>query len=93
MRRVSGVSEPLNCIAACAVALVSAFVVTACTQDAGGEASKQRTLDRQAHLVELAVVQVDSLSYSTDRTGSLRAKRQVKVFNQEEGRIISPVGT
>ncbi|MDH3672014.1 MAG: efflux RND transporter periplasmic adaptor subunit [Gammaproteobacteria bacterium] len=87
MRRISGVNKPFARIAASAVALVCMFVATACTQDAGGEHMNTTQRQQQVHLVELTIVQVQALRYLTDRAGSLRASRQVKVFNQEEGRI------
>lgn len=41
----------------------------------------------KAHLVEIAPAKRAPLEYTTDRAGSLRALREVKLFNQEEGRI------
>jgi membrane fusion protein (multidrug efflux system) len=40
------------------------------------------------HLVELAGVEPGRLAYAADRAGSLRALHEVKVVNQEEGRIV-----
>jgi len=37
------------------------------------------------HLVELAVAEPGRLSYTADRAGSLRALREVRIVNQEEG--------
>jgi membrane fusion protein (multidrug efflux system) len=39
------------------------------------------------HLVEVAVVKSDNLNVVRTRTGTLRARREVKVYTQEEGRI------
>src|SRR3970282_1910518 len=41
----------------------------------------------RAHLVELAVAEPGRLSYAADRAGSLRAVREVRIVNQEEGRL------
>jgi len=41
------------------------------------------------HLVEVMQVVKTPLEYTTDRAGTLSAKRSVKIFNQEEGRILS----
>ena len=71
-------------VAAGFAALVSA---SACSRDAGGEDVKARQAQRQVHLVELIQVQEQALRYLADRAGSLRAARQVKLFNQEEGRV------
>lgn len=51
----------------------------------GDDASKK---GGKAHLVEVAEVMQQSLEYTSDRAGSLRALREVKLFNQEEGRIV-----
>jgi len=61
-----------------AVALLSA-----CSgDDAGRKGGK-------AHLVEVAEVVQQPLEYTSDRAGTLRALREVKLFNQEEGRLVS----
>jgi membrane fusion protein (multidrug efflux system) len=39
------------------------------------------------HLVELAVAEPGRLAYTADRAGSLRAVREVRIVNQEEGRL------
>ncbi len=60
----------------------------ACSRDAGGETRAGRAQAPQpAHLVELAQASEQHLRYTAERQGSLRALRQVKVFNQEEGRL------
>jgi membrane fusion protein (multidrug efflux system) len=41
----------------------------------------------RAHLVELAPAEPGRLSYTADRAGSLRAVREVRIVNQEEGRL------
>jgi membrane fusion protein (multidrug efflux system) len=41
----------------------------------------------RAHLVELAAAEPGRLSYTADRAGSLRALREVRIVNQEEGRL------
>lgn len=61
--------------------LIVAILLTGCSgDDKQGKASK-------AHLVEIAVVQQQALEYTSDRAGTLRARRAVKLFNQEEGRV------
>jgi RND family efflux transporter MFP subunit len=39
------------------------------------------------HLVEVVMVEDTPLSFETVRTGTLSARRSVRIFNQEEGRI------
>jgi RND family efflux transporter MFP subunit len=60
-----------------AVALLSA-----CSGDDAGKKGGK------AHLVEVAEVVQQPLEYSSDRAGTLRALREVKLFNQEEGRVV-----
>ncbi len=42
---------------------------------------------QDVHLVKTATVRSDHLGFSSVHTGTLRARREVKVFNQEEGTI------
>jgi membrane fusion protein (multidrug efflux system) len=53
----------------------------------GQQADKPRDRIAREHLVEVAVVQSDNLNVVRTRTGTLRARREVKVYTQEEGRI------
>ena len=57
-------------------------VLTACSDD-----SNKNKKTAASHLVEAATARYESLSYVADRAGSLRAIREVKIFNQAEGRI------
>ncbi|MEW6677013.1 MAG: efflux RND transporter periplasmic adaptor subunit [Pseudomonadota bacterium] len=52
-------------------------------KDAASETKKPRP-----HLVTLATAEPGRLSYAADRAGSLRALREVKIVNQEEGRLV-----
>lgn len=56
--------------------------IVACSDDTG-KIKKTEV----GHLVEAATARYESLSYVADRAGSLRALREVKIFNQAEGRI------
>lgn len=67
---------------ACLV-LVTIALLPACSSDDG----KKRGKDK-AHLVETARAGHEPLQYTADRAGSLRARREVKLFNQEEGRVV-----
>lgn len=49
--------------------------------------SKPGAAAPRPHLVELAVAEPGRLSYTADRAGSLRALREVRIVNQEEGRL------
>lgn len=72
-----------------------AFPATACAvlslalAGCGAESnSKPAASAPRVHLVELAVAEPGQLSYTADRAGSLRALREVRIVNQEEGRLI-----
>lgn len=62
------------------------LLLSACSGDKGDKAAGRKGGERQ-HLVELVAVGRDVLSYTAARAGSLRAVREVKLVNQEEGRI------
>ncbi|MCK5092597.1 MAG: efflux RND transporter periplasmic adaptor subunit [Gammaproteobacteria bacterium] len=57
--------------------------LVSCSQESG----KPKTKKPQAQLVETVLVISDNLSVVRTRTGTLRARRIVKVFTQEEGRV------
>ncbi len=54
---------------------------------AGDRTAKQKKRTPPPHLVETVVVKSEWLHHSTVVTGSLRARRSVRIFTQEEGRI------
>lgn len=69
--------------------LVSVVVIGVALAACSGGDGEVRKKKRAQHLVELATVKLESLSYAAGQTGSLRALHTVKLFNQEEGRIVS----
>lgn len=84
-RKCGGEREGLV-LAACVAGLLLAL--TACdqgVQKSGGD----RKAERKTHLVEVATVRSEALRHETVRTGTLTARRSVRIFNQEEGRIES----
>jgi len=58
--------------------------VTSCTQQAAEKPAKKK----KAHLVEAVEVKLSTLSVEQVRTGTLRARREVEIHNQEDGEII-----
>lgn len=70
--------------------ILLAFLLTpallSCSQDAVPPKAKA-TKDKAAHLVETMPVVTKDLGYSSLRTGTLRARREVRIVNQEEGRL------
>lgn len=81
-------SPPLRCAVALAVLTLSTLLA-GCTEDAGSSAAPAAAKPERekTHLVEVATVRRDELSLSRMYTGSLRARRVVRVHVQEEGRI------
>ena len=71
-----------------AIALLSALLLglLGCSQSAEPPATKAKPRVKE-HLVEVATVTLDSLSISSVYTGSLRSRRTVRIFSQEEGRV------
>lgn len=64
--------------------------MSGCTQDAASVPNPQSAEKQQvpAHLVESAVVVAESMRMSSVYTGSLRHRQTVRIYNQEEGRLI-----
>lgn len=58
--------------------------ITSCTQQAAEKPAKKK----KAHLVEAVEVKKSALSVEQVRTGTLRARREVEIHNQEDGEII-----
>lgn len=63
-----------------------AITVIACTPSPPQETAQAKRVTR-AHLVESVVAHKDRLRATQVRTGTLRARRTARIFNQEEGRI------
>lgn len=64
--------------------MLAALMLVACAEETANKPQKKA----RAHLVEIAAATRTSLGISHTRTGTLRALREVKIFNQEEGQII-----
>ena len=65
--------------------LVLCFSLTGCEAKAPSE--KPKKSKRPAHLVELATVTTQDVQHSSQRTGTLRERMRVRIFNQEEGTL------
>lgn len=70
-----------------AVLLVLLGALSACSESGSTGVAAAKKTPRQPHLVETTTVAPEKLAYSTERTGTLYARREVRLFNQEEGRI------
>ena len=67
------------------ITVVSLFFVAACSQETPGKPNKK---PKALHLVEAVQVNLSSVAVERVRTGTLRARREVKIHNQEDGEII-----
>lgn len=68
------------------VTTTSALVLlTACTPPADNKPAAEKK--QPPHLVEVATATLEDIQYQTVRTGTLRAQRTVRIFNQEEGSL------
>lgn len=63
------------------------LLILAACGDSEPKSSSKGGAPKRAHLVEVVTVKAEPLRHETVRTGSLAARRSVRVFNQEEGRI------
>jgi RND family efflux transporter MFP subunit len=72
-----------------AVVLLVATALSACTQDNDSKSARKKTIRDKSHLVEVEAVERSTLSQQRTYTGSLRARRVVRIHALEEGRIIS----
>jgi len=69
------------------VSLLCIFTLVGC--DEQPPAAKQKKSKRPAQLVELATVTTRNVQHSSQRSGTLRARKVVRIFNQEEGTLTS----
>lgn len=65
-------------------ALALALLVAGCGNESSGKPAKRQP---PPHLVELFKVKTGRLAYTARRAGSLRALHEVKIVNEEEGRL------
>lgn len=67
---------------------IAVLLLSACDTSPESDNGKKKK-SRPAHLVSTYISQVRPLATSSTRTGTLQALRQVRIFNQEEGKITS----
>lgn len=68
------------------LALFLALALGACSKESPAPLAAPPSAP-DVHLVKTAVVKTDHLGFSSVHTGTLRARREVKIFTQEEGAI------
>lgn len=69
------------------IAILSLLGMSACTETPSG--NKKAGKAKPVHLVETVTVQRTKLDIEKTRNGTLRALREVKIYNQEEGQIVA----
>jgi RND family efflux transporter MFP subunit len=77
---VAGLCAPLLAV------LVAGLLVGCSGGDNGGG---KKTRAKPAHLVELATAAREALAHRVERTGTLRARREAKLYSQEEGAVVA----
>lgn len=67
--------------------LILSLLLTACSGETPATGKRPASNVPPAQLVELATVSTDVLGHTSQRTGTLRARRTIRIFNQEEGSL------
>jgi membrane fusion protein (multidrug efflux system) len=65
------------------ICLYFMLTILSCTENSADKPKRTKT----THLVEIATLSRADLGISVIRTGTLRTRREIKIFTQEEGRI------
>ncbi|MEW8043142.1 MAG: efflux RND transporter periplasmic adaptor subunit [gamma proteobacterium symbiont of Phacoides pectinatus] len=66
---------------------LSTLLLGGCAPDGGSPPPDKGKRGPEAHLVELYDARLEASSSAHERTASLRARRMVRIHNQEEGRV------
>lgn len=86
--RVRGQTGLRHLLAALIVGL--GLGIAGCSSDSSSSPPRKSAQGaRPAHLVELGAASREVLQHMADREGTLRALREVKLFNQEEGSVLA----
>lgn len=69
--------------------LTLCLLLFGCSGQPSGQDSKPKDQgQQQKHLIELRKAEPRAIGFSREQAGSLRIRRQVRIFSQEEGRIL-----
>lgn len=78
---------PIKFVIRSSVIVALLGILLGCSDDAGSEQAKRPK--RPAQLVELATVDIEPIQHQSQRTGTLKARKTIRIFNQEEGSLTS----
>ncbi|MEN8167965.1 MAG: efflux RND transporter periplasmic adaptor subunit [Pseudomonadota bacterium] len=67
--------------------LIVSVTVSCSRTDEGDEKKPKKSRTPKSHLVVTETVSIRSIGLTHERSGTLRARQSVRIFNQEEGRI------
>lgn len=73
-------------IYACIIVFLSGNLVGCSDNTGDGQAKRPK---RQSQLVELITVNIEPIQHQSERTGTLKARKTIRIFNQEEGSLTS----
>jgi len=68
------------------VIAVLALILSGCSDNTPNKSSHPK---RPAQLVELSTVSFEAIQHKSQRTGTLKARKTIRIFNQEEGSLTS----
>lgn len=78
---------PIKFITHIAIIVALSVSLLGCSDDIGNKESKRSK--RPAQLVELTTVNIEPIQHQSQRTGTLKARKTIRIFNQEEGSLTS----
>ena len=73
-------------LCACIIVALSSSLVGCSDNTGDGQAKRPK---RPAQLVELITVNIEPIQHQSERTGTLKARKTIRIFNQEEGSLTS----
>ncbi len=69
------------------ILVVLSLTLSACSENTDSNQAKRSK--RLAQLVELTTVNIIPIQHTSQRTGTLKARKTIRIFNQEEGSLIA----
>ena len=76
---------PIKLIVQASVIIALSACLLGCSDDTANQQVKKSK--RPAQLVELVTVNIEAIQHQSQRTGTLKARKTIRIFNQEEGSL------